>query len=427
MRPFLAPFLIAGLVVTGVGCRCAPPDPTAVTLRLKNTTQFPIFVDDTDAKVGLQVQRNVNGTLYGFDEKLKCACQSCDQICSGPCVCDGGSPEFVRKVMPGEVHERSWNGVVQVAQPSGCADGCLRAENAPIDETFNLQLCYQLQILGIDPPDGGRVAAAYPKPDQTCVDKEFRIVDGIAEIAPRKGAACTSQIDCVGIGELCLSGSCTASCPANGFPVLGAGWALRLETSDQGFFTTAAPDAGVTAMTGTGEITSVVYNGGTMTVRLKKTGAPETGAVYVTLPMGLAAPLIQGTTVSVTFLDGSTSTNPENRAVVIRDQTGALLLAADSAQQGTLLEAADTAPFAVSFSAPLVGCRLNECGKQLNFQTRFAASASSESLLDPGKSSLLTVPQGGYRLLNVTNGSYATTSCKLYDIRPYAIWREKAP
>jgi hypothetical protein len=116
-----------------------------------------------------------------------------------------------------------------------------------------------------------------------------------------------------------------------------------------------------------------------------------------------------------------------NLEITIRDQTGALLFAADSAQQGTLLKANDTAPFTVSFSAPLVGCRLNECGKQLNFQTRFTASASAESLLDPGKNALLTVPQGGFRLLNVANGTYATTSCKLYDIRPYAIWREKAP
>lgn len=424
MRLLIALFLS----VCAVGCRCSPPDPSAIKLRLKNTTPFPIFVDDTDDRLGLQVQRNVNGTLYGFDEKLKCACQSCDQICSAGCSCDAGSPSFVRKVMPGDQFERTWGGVVQVLQPSGCADSCLRAENAPTDEPFNLQLCYQLQILGVDPPDGGRVAAAYPKPDQTCVDKEFRIIDGVVEVGPRKGAACTSQLDCVGIGELCLSGSCTASCPANGFPVLGAGWALRLETSDQGFFTPVA-DAGMGSVTGTGEITSVVYNGGTMTVRLKRLGTAGetlTGAVYVTLPMGYAAPLPQGGTVTVTFLDGSTSTNPENRAVTIRDTTGALLFAADSAQQGALLKAADTAPFAVSFMAGLVGCRLNECGKQLNFQTRFAASPA-ESLLDPGKTALLTVPQGGYRLLNVANGTYASTTCKLYDIRPYAIWREKAP
>ena len=397
-------------------------------LRLKNTSNAAIFVDDTDDKFGLQVQRNVGGTWLGFDEKLKCACLSCDQICGGACPCDGGSPAFVRKVLPGDNFERTWNGVVQVQSPSGCADGCLRAENAPLDETFNLQLCYQSEILGVDLPDGGRLAAVYPRPDQTCVDKEFRVADGVAEVSPRKGTVCTTQLDCVGIGELCLSGSCTAGCPANGYPVLGAGYALRIASDDLGFFTSTA-DAGTSVLAGSGEITSVIYNGGTMTVRLKRLGPASevlTGAVYVTLPMGQAAPLTQGSTVSVQLFDGSSSTNPENRALVIRDATGALLFAADQAQQGTLLKPADTAPFTVSFSAPLVGCRFNECGKQLFFKTRFTA-APVESMLEPGKSALLTIPQGAFRALNVTSGTYGTTSCKLFDIRPFAIWREKAP
>ena len=118
--------------------------------------------------------------------------------------------------------------------------------------------------------------------------------------------------------------------------------------------------------------------------------------------------------------------NPENRALIIREPAGALLFAADHAQQGVLLKAADTAPFAVSFTAPLVGCRFNECGKQLFFQTRFEAAAATSSI-DPGKSALLTIPQGAFRVLNVASGTYGTTTCKLFDIRPFAIWREKAP
>jgi hypothetical protein len=424
MRTLAASFLI----VSALGCRCSPTDPSPVTLRLKNTTNAAIFVDDTDSKLGLQVQRNVGGAWFGFDEKLKCECLSCDQICAGPCACDGGTPSFVRRVLPGDSFERTWNGVVQVQSPSGCADGCLQAENAPTDETFNLQLCYQSEILGVDLPDGGRLAAVYPKPDQTCVDKEFRIVDTVVEVGPRKGTVCTSQLDCVGIGELCLSGTCTASCPANGFPVLGAGWALRIDSSDQGFFTTAM-DGGASVLSGTGEITSVIYNGGTMTVRLKRLGTANevlTGAVFVTLPMGQAAPLPQGGMVTVQLFDSSTTNNPENRAVVIRETTGALLFAADHAQQGTLLKPADLAPFTVSFTAPLVGCRFNECGKQLFFKTRFAAPPV-DSVIDPGKSVLLTVPQGAYRALNITSGTYGTTTCKLFDIRPFAIWRESAP
>lgn len=425
MRSLAASFLI----VSALGCRCSPTDPSPVTLRLKNTTSAAIFVDDTDDKLGLGVQRNVGGTWFGFDEKLKCPCLSCDQVCSGNCVCDGGSPSFVRKVLPGDTFERTWNGVVQVQSPSGCADGCLRPENGPLDETFNLQLCYQLQVQGVDPPDGGRTAAVYPKPDQTCVDKEFRIIDGVVEVGPRKGTACMSQLDCTGVGELCLGGACTASCPANGFPTLGSGWALRIDSSDQGFFTAASDGGQSGVQTGTGEITSVVYNGGTMTIRLRRIGTSGevlTAAVYVTLPMGQAAPLPQNATVTVRLIDGSTNANPENRALVIREPAGALLFAADHAQQGTLLKAADTAPFRVSFAAPLVGCRFNECGKQLFFQTRFEAPPAN-SAMDPGKSVLVTIPQGAYRVLNVSSGSYGATTCKLFDIRPFAIWREKAP
>ena len=425
MRTLAASFLI----VSALGCRCSPTDPSAVTLRLKNTTSSSIFVDDTDDKLGLTVQRNVGGGWTGFEEKLKCACLSCDQVCSATCACDAGSPNFIRKVLPGDTFERAWNGIIQAESPSGCmATGCLRAENAPIDETFNLQLCYQSEILGVDLADGGRLAAVFPKPDQSCVDKEFRVIDGVVEVGPRKGTVCMSALDCVGIGELCLAGSCTASCPANGFPVLGAGWALRIDSSDQGFFASST-DGGTSLLSGTGEITSVIYNGGTMTVRLKRLGTANevlTGAVFVTLPMNNAAPLPTGGMVTVQLFDGSTSTNPENRAVVIREKTGALLFAADQAQQGTLLKAAETAPFTVSFAAPLVGCRFNECGKQLFFKTRFSA-LPVESQLDPGKSALLTIPQGGYRALNVTSGTYGTTTCKLFDVRPFAIWREKAP
>ena len=87
---------------------------------------------------------------------------------------------------------------------------------------------------------------------------------------------------------------------------------------------------------------------------------------------------------------------------------------------------ADTAPFAVSFTTAIVGCRFNECGKQLFFKTKFA-EAPVESSLEPGKAVLLTVPQGAYRALNVTSGTYGVTTCKLFDVRPFAIWREKAP
>lgn len=423
MRALLASFLI----VSAAGCHCSPANPSAITLRLKNTSNGALFVDDTDGKLGMRVQRNVNGAWLGFEETPACSCQTCDQVCNGGCTCDAGAPDFVRRVMPGDTFERSWSGVVQVQALSGCSgagsDTCLKPENAPLDEGFNLQLCYQLQVSGVDLPDGGRLAAPFPAAGQTCVDKQFLVGDGVVEIAPLKGSSCTSAAECIGPGELCFSGSCTAGCPDNGFPVLGAGWALRIAApDDQGFFT--AEDGGV--LSGSGSITSVLYNAGTMTVRLKRLGSAGetlTGALYVTLPPGAAAPLTQGSTVSVRVIEASTDTNPDNRALVIRDATGSLLFAADQAQQGTLLGATDTAPFTVSFEKPIVGCRPNECGKQLFFQTRFAAPPV-DLALDPGKSALLTVPEGAYRVINVSNASFNTTTCKLYDIRPFALWRD---
>jgi hypothetical protein len=428
MRLLAASFLI----VSAVGCHCSPSEPSPVTLRLKNTSGDAIFVDDSNDKLGLTVQRSVNGAWFGFDDKVGCSCQACDQICNSSCTCDAGTT-FVRRVMPGETVERTWNGVVQVQALNSCGGfgsggTCLRPENAPLDESFDLSLCYQLQVSGVDLPDGGRLAAKYPMMGQTCIDKEFHVIDGVVEIGPRKGAACSLDAPCPGPDELCLSGSCTASCPDNGFPTLGAGWALRIEPDDQGFFT-SSKDAGATILGGTGKITSVVYNGPTMTARLERTGTGGEllkGALYVTLPNGQAAPLTQGANVSIRMIDSSTPNNPEDRAVVIRDLDGGLLFAADHGQQGALLKAADTAPFTISFASTILGCRFNECGKQLYFQTRFKAG-SIESLLDPGKSALVTVPEGAFRVLNVSSASYATTTCKLFDIRPFAIWREKTP
>jgi hypothetical protein len=423
MRPFAAAFLI----VFAAGCHCSPTNPSSVTLRLKNNSNSAIFVDDTADKLGLTVQRNVSGTWYGFDETPACACQTCEQVCDLSCACDGGPPKFVRRVLPGTTFERTWNGIVQVQAISGCSNGgaenCLRPENGPLDEGFNLELCFQLQASGVGLPDGGRLAAQYPAAGQSCVDKEFRIADQVVEISPPKGSSCNVQGDCLGPMELCFSGSCTASCPDNGFPTLGAGWALRIaEPDDQGFF--AVEDGGV--VSGSGAITSVLYNAGTMTVRLRRTGpAGETynGAVFVTLPAGAAVPLTQGAQVSVRVIDGSSATNPENRAVVIHDTDGGLLFAADQSQQGRLLSAADTAPFTLGNATPIVGCRTTECGKQLFFQTRFTAEGN-DTLLDPGKSATVTLSSGAYQVLNVSNASYAITTCKLSDIRPYALWRQ---
>ena len=46
-----------------VGCRCSPPTPQPVTLRIVNTTRAPIYVDGTLGKLGLALKRDVNGVL----------------------------------------------------------------------------------------------------------------------------------------------------------------------------------------------------------------------------------------------------------------------------------------------------------------------------------------------------------------------------
>lgn len=426
--------ILCFFVALTAGCRCSPSQATPVTLRLKNATTAPVYVDDTDRQLGLTVQRNVNGTFFGFDDTPDCPCLSCETACE--CKCSAPPVRQVRKVLPGDVFERTWNGVVQVAGTASCGGGsstqaCLVPDNAPPDEELSLELCYQPQVTGIpELPDGGTVEATFPRMGQICVSKTFRPADGVVEVGPNKGAACSQTMPCVGVGELCLAGSCTTGCPENGFPVLGAGWALRIPSpDDQGFFTTSPADAGSKRLSGTGTVSSVVYQGTTLVIRLSRkdvgTGDTLTGAVYLALPPGPLPPLDQGASVQVTLVDGSSKDNPENRALVVRDQAGTLLIAADMAQQGALLSATDTAPFTVTSSAAVLGCRQTECGKQLFFATRFQGPAQA-SVLDPGKTAVQSTDgQGTYRVLNVFNASYATTPCDLYDFRPWAVWREK--
>src|SRR4051794_9052502 len=90
MRPLAALFLF----VVAAGCRCNPTNPSEVKLRLKNTSGQAIFVDDTDGKLGLTVQRNVDGMLFGFEDAA-CNCRSCDEVCSGQvCSCKPSEGPF---------------------------------------------------------------------------------------------------------------------------------------------------------------------------------------------------------------------------------------------------------------------------------------------------------------------------------------------
>ncbi len=414
------------------GCRCSPATPSPVTLRVKNNTRDPIYVDDTRERLGLEVRREVGGQLFGFDEQ-PCACNTCLQVCDTSCRCpDAGTP-FIRRIGPGESAERTWSGVVQVSGLRSCGRGtepCLDAENAPLDEPFTLRLCYTHQLVGVDPDsaDGGRVPGDFPAIGVSCIDKRFAPADGVAEVGPQRGADCTTTADCKGQDELCFGGACTAGCPGNDFPVLGSNWALSVaRPDDRGFFATST-DGGVTNLTGTGTVTSAVYNGTTLTLRLSRpgpVGEALTAALFVTFPRDNAAPIPVGGQVRVALVEKLSQANQNNRALVLRDAaSGKLLFAADVAQGGRILSDLDLSPLSLSFGEVPVGCRTDACGRQLFFTSRFAVGADAVTL-EPGKAASLNTTQGIYRFVNVSNGAWTDTLCALSDIRPWTLWLER--
>jgi hypothetical protein len=415
------------------GCRCAPDNPQAVTIRVRNTSADPIFIDDTAGRLGLAVQRR-DGDWKTFKEDPPCACLRCDAVCNG-CFCssDAGSPT-VRKVMPNESYARVWSGVVHTDSTNSCGlvigggSPCLQAENAPLDETFRLQLCYVYSVAGVTVGDGGTAPGALPTTGQTCVGREFQPSDLEAEVTPERGAACASHLECLGKDELCFSGACTAGCPANDYPAISATWSVRVgSVDDQGFFSTAT-DGGVTTYTGAGTIGSALYNGNGLELRLTRPGsgtAMLTAGIDLTLPTGHAPPFTAGQPVQVKVIDAASAANPENRAVTVRTDTGVLLLAADVGQGGLTLKDADLTPFSAAYESALSGCRAGDCGKEL-FSPLRLTSPSGSIALQPGNTAAHSTPDGTYRLINVGSSTWATTPCRFKTLRPFLLYRERA-
>ncbi|MBI3185086.1 MAG: hypothetical protein HYZ28_23365 [Myxococcales bacterium] len=405
-----------------------------MTLRLKNTSREALFVDEAEGRGGLRVQRNVAGGWFSFVEQPRCPCQACEQICQG-CPCDGGTATpLLRKVPAGETFERQWSGLVQVNQVASCrriigGSPCLRSEVAPSDERFRLELCHSPSAPDFQVIDGGLLApGVLPSQSLSCVYREFRPMDGVAEVSPERGADCAGHADCIKKDELCFGGACTTACPAHGLPEIGAAWQLRVgEPEDQGFFTRSVGADGAVDYSGVGKVSSVVYQNGTMTVRLARTGAAgETlgGTLYLTLPPGYASPLSQGLTVSVRVLDASTSASFDQRALVMRELDGGLVIAADTAQLSPLLGPAETAPFTVASGSSPVACQHQDCGKRLYYTTTFAGGTAPVEL-EPGKSEAELAGGARYLLLNVANFSYRSGNCRPSALMPYAILREQ--
>jgi hypothetical protein len=313
----------------------------------------------------------------------------------------------------------------------GAVAPCLSLENPPLDEVLTARLCFADQVPGLSLLDGGRGHGELPAAGRTCVARTFRPLEEVVEIGPDRGADCRASDECIGRDELCLSGSCTAGCPANDVPQLGASWSLRVASADDRGFFTFSPRGAFTQLAGTGTLASVVFQGATMVLQLRRVGQanePLTAALAVGLPPPHGVPLVPGTGVSVLVVDGSTRESPTNRAVVVRDSTtGAVLFAADMAQGGPLLRPADVAPFSVGSTEVALACRLDDCGRWLHFSAIFTSPAGAV-VVEPGKAVSISGPLGTHRFLAVANGRYSgSTACSQTDLRPWALWREAGP
>jgi hypothetical protein len=426
MRPSLSTSLTVLLSLLS-GCTCSPASPVPITMRVVNSGNDPLYVDFTQGRLGLTVQRDVSGTLYPFDD-LVCPCTACSAVCDPSCACPDAGAALVRRIAPGGSAEREWDGVVQVSGSTGCAGGsCFNPQNAPVNESFDVQLCYYLQApLGVQFDDAGVAAGYLAVAQQTCVDKRFAIQDGLVEIGPSKGSACSTSAQCnQSQGELCFSGACTAGCPANDFPVLGSGWGLLVSgpDTDRGFFTQSPRGSG-TQYTGSGAITSVVYAGTSLQVALAS-GA-QNAQVTIQLPPGVAPTLSVGTAVAVTLVTGSVD-SPDGPipagAIVLRGLgTGALLFAADMVQGAPLLTAAEVTPFSLGSDTTPLGCTQGLCGKLLYYARTYDAGVAAGSVV-PGAQATVVTSAGTYTLVNVNDSAYASTSCSVSELRPWVLWR----
>lgn len=419
------------LVFVVSGCRCSPATPQPVKLRVINTTRSAIYVDNQAGKLGLTVKRDIGGTLFGFDD-LACTCRYCVNICDTTCSCpDAGTTGRVQRIEPGSKLERTWDGVVQTSGLNNCGAGtCLDQQNAPVNEPFTVELCFNAQKpSGVNFDDAGVGNGSFPAQTATCTTRQFAPQDLEVEIGPAVGSSCTTTADCKGMGELCFDGACTTGCPANDFPALGAEWILNIANPDNmGFFEMGSRTKG-SQLTGTGTMTSAVYQSNSLIMSFSRPGpvAGEllTGRVQIKMPIGTGAPLVGGAQVKVLVVnDGETV---PSRAFVLRDAlTNDILLAADMGQNARILTTDDLAPFAVNDDPTPVGCTQDVCGRLLYVAYRFSSGASSVQVL-PGKQDQLSVGSLKWNFLNVSNGAYGTTRCDVTELRPYAFWKVTTP
>jgi hypothetical protein len=425
MRTLSVIFLL--LIVSG--CRCSPPTPQPVTFRVVNSTKSAIYVDA--AKLGLTIQRDVGGNLFAFDDQA-CECRFCSNACGSFCACpDAGVPQ-VRRIDPGSTAERTWSGVVNVNGFNNCAtEACLDQLNAPLNEPFTLELCFNAQKpTGVRFDDAGVGEGSIVQLATTCTTRQFAPQDLQVEISPARGSACTTTTDCKGKDELCFDGACTTGCPANDYPQLGSDWVLLVASPDNmGFFEQSARGSIGKQFTGTGTLTSAVYQSSSLLLSFSRPGpvAGEllTGRAQIKLPTGIGVPIATGGQVKVLLTDDGADV--PSRAFTLRDAvTDQLLFAADMAQAGRKLTTAEIAPVSIADGTTPAGCSQDSCGRKLIFPLTFANAGQSVDLLPGGQGELGTAP-ARYHFLNVSSGAYASTTCEVSDQRPWLIWKVTTP
>lgn len=430
MRPVHV--ILLCLVVTG--CQCGPGVASPVKLRIRNASTEPLFVDATDGRMGLTMQRRVGEAWFDFVETLPCPCLACDRVCDAACDCSQAAlPPQVLKVPPGATFEREWSGEVLVNAVGTCrspaVDGpaCLNSEVPAPDERFRVRLCYANSAPGVGPTDGSTPVPGVLSADaRVCSEREFTVSDGVVEVAPRRAQTCTLDAECAVPGAVCLGGVCTSTCPANTFPAVGGTWQVYVaEPEEQGVsgFFTVTDTNGRRLQEGTGTLTSVRYSNGTVTLQLSRPAQPSgeyKASLTATLPPDAAVPLTVGERLSVRVVDASNASNPTNRALVLRDADGGLLLAADPAQGGVVLGADETGPIAVAALAPTEGCDETPCGKRVYFRTEFRAG-STVAALAPGEAEDFVAGGASWRVLNLSNAEQRGASCPAGRRMPYVL------
>jgi hypothetical protein len=424
----LLPVLCLGLSLAA--CRCGPDEPTAVTLAVRNTDALPIYVAQGDRRLGLAVLRRVSGQWQPFAEEPLCECLACDLVCGG-CACDLREPALVMKLAPGQMAERVWGGVVQTASTGSCSGAiftgpfCLRAENPPLDELFLLRLCYSPQVRGAeDAAPGVAVPGSLAEGSILCTEKTFRVEDLRVEISPSRGAACQAHPDCQGADELCFAGACTTACPDLGARLPGGSWRVFITEPTMGEFFSWTRQGELALYEGTGTVGSVRYENNIMTLQLRTHPGAQAGSVSIGLPEGVAVPISVGETLQVQVVDASSRDNPENRAVVIRDAQGQLLLAADTGQQGRILADGAISPFTLSAGDEVVGCAHDECGKSL-FRTWRFSSGEKTFEVAPGRLVTVVAGQASWTLVNVAHRSAPEGACFIHTLTPWVIAHER--